>query len=294
MLLKKLQSKQLIHPPPWLPDNTHYLCIMGSFAYGVAGDDSDSDLYGWAIPNKEMVFPHLAGEIQGFGRQIKRFNQWQEHHVVFGTKEYDFSVYSIVRFFQLCMENNPNMVDALFVPERCILHCNAIGNIVRENRTLFLHKGCWNKFRGYAYSQLHKMSIKKPLPGSKRAKSVEEHGYCVKFAYHLVRLLYEVEEILTQGTLNLEANSEILKAVRRGEWTEERVQKFFEQKETALNEAYEKSSLPHSPPEEKIKELLMQCLEHHFGSLDKVLGQPDRYKNVLTQIEQICSSTLRG
>jgi predicted nucleotidyltransferase len=137
---------------------------MGSVAYGVAGDDSDSDIYGWCIPPKEMVFPHLAGQIPGFGKQIQRFQQYQQHHIIDEStkKEYDFSIYNIVKFFQLCMDNNPNMVDALFVPERCVLHCNAIGNIVRENRRLFLHKGCWHKFRGYAYSQLHKMSIKTP------------------------------------------------------------------------------------------------------------------------------------
>ncbi len=164
MLLNKLQSRNLIHPPPWLPSTTHYLCQMGSVAYGCAADDSDSDIYGWAIPPKEMVFPHLAGEIVGFGRQIKRFNQWQEHHIIDedAGKEYDFSIYNIVKYFQLLMENNPNMADSLFVPERCVLHCSAVGNIVRENRKLFLHKGCWHKFRGYAYSQLHKMAVKNP------------------------------------------------------------------------------------------------------------------------------------
>ena len=29
-----------------------------------------------------------------------------------------------------------------------------VGNLVREKRKLFLHKGAWPKFKGYAYSQL--------------------------------------------------------------------------------------------------------------------------------------------
>jgi uncharacterized protein len=290
MLLKNLKSKQLIHPPDWLPSTTQYLCLMGSVAYGVAGDDSDSDVYGWCIPPKEMVFPHLAGEITGFGRQIKRFEQWQEHHIIDKDvgKEYDFSIYNIVKFFQLCMENNPNMCDALFVPERCVLHCSAIGNIARENRKLFLHKGCWHKFRGYAYSQLHKMSSKEPDPESKRAASIEKYGFDVKFAYHVVRLIYEVEEILTTGNLHLDQNTEVLKAIRRGEWSEERVSQFFEQKEKALTKAYEESKLPYSPDEQKIKNVLLQCLEHHFGSLDKAYVEPDRYKNALREIGDIC------
>jgi predicted nucleotidyltransferase len=264
---------------------------MGSVAYGVAGDDSDSDIYGFCIPPKEMIFPHLNGEIMGFGRQIKRFEQWQEHHIQDENagKEYDFQIYSIVKYFQLCMENNPNMVDALFVPERCIIHCSAIGNIVRENRRLFLHRGCWHKFRGYSYSQLHKMSTKSPEVGSKREESIKKFGFDVKFAYHVVRLIYEVEQILTTQDLNLESNSEMLKAIRRGEWTEQRIIDFFEQKEKALNKAYEESTLPYSPDEQKIKKLLLECLEHHFGSLDKTYIEPDMYKNALLEIQEICN-----
>jgi len=290
MLLNKLQSKKLIHPPPWLSSTTSYLGIMGSVAYGVAGSDSDCDIYGFCIPPKEMIFPHLAGEILGFGKQIKRFDQWQEHHIKDEStkKEYDFQVYSIVKYFQLCMENNPNMLDALFIPERCIIHCDAIGNIVRENRKLFLHRGCWPKFRGYAYSQLHKMSIKTPEHGSKRYESVKKFGYDVKFAYHLVRLLYEVEEILTTGDLHLDQNSETLKAIRRGEWSQDRVEKFFEQKEHALNEAYKNSVLPWGPDEGAIKGILLKCLEHHFGSLEKCVVEPDRYKKVLLEIQELC------
>ena len=46
---------------------------------------------------------------------------------------------------------------------------------MRENRRLFLHKGAWPKFKGYAYSQLHKLAIKSPQ--GKRAELVAEHGY---------------------------------------------------------------------------------------------------------------------
>jgi len=163
MLLNKLKNKSLIHPPHWLPDNCVYLVQMGSVAYGVSNDSSDMDIYGYCIPPKEMVFPHLSGEIFGFGKQKKRFEQWQEHHIndPESRKEYDFSVYNIVKYFGLVMENNPNMVDSLFVPQRCIVHSTQIGEMVREKRKLFLHKGCFQKFKGYAFQSLHKAKTKK-------------------------------------------------------------------------------------------------------------------------------------
>lgn len=127
------------------------------------------------------------------------------------------------------------------------------------------------------------------LKASKRAIIVKDNSFDVKFAYHVVRLIFEVEQILTTGDLDLESNSETLKAIRRGEWTEQRVVDFFTQKEHALNKAYEESKLPYSPDEQKIKKLLLECLEHHFGSLEKAYFEPDRYKNAIMEIQEICS-----
>ena len=115
-------------------------------------------LYGWAIPMKEDIFPHLRGEVVGFGKQAKRFEQYQEHHVedrdalAGHGRTYDLTIFGIVKFFALAMENNPNIIDSLFTPTTCVLHCTKVGNLVRENRKLFLHKGAWPKFKGYAYS----------------------------------------------------------------------------------------------------------------------------------------------
>ena len=53
-----------------------------------------------------------------------------------------------MRFFQLVMENNPNMIDALFTPPNCVIHATRAGELVRENRRMFLHKGCWHRFNG--------------------------------------------------------------------------------------------------------------------------------------------------
>ncbi len=274
MLLNNLYKQNLIHPPKWLMDNVSYMTIMGSQAYGVSSDDSDLDVYGFCIPPKDLVFPHLAGEIPGFGRQIQRFEQWQEHHVTDPNKkiEYDFAVFSIVKYFQLCMENNPNMIDSLFTPRNCVIHSTAVSEIVRENRKLFLHKGSWHKFKGYAYAQMAKIRNKVNANNEKRAASIAEHGYDLKFAYHIVRLLNEVEQILVEGDLDLQRNREQLKEIRRGEWTIDQVETYFETKERTLEATYAASTLPHSPDEDRIKRLLLNCLEQHYGSLSAAVS----------------------
>ncbi|GAF86624.1 unnamed protein product, partial [marine sediment metagenome] len=181
---------------------------------------------------------------------------------------------------------NPNMIDSLYTPQRCVLHSTNIGNMVRDNRDMFLHKGCYHRFKGYAFSQIHKMDIKNPT--GKRKEIVDKYGYDTKYGYHLVRLLNECETILTEGTLDLQRNREQLKSIRRGEWTIERIKNYFEDKERQLEELYNKSKLQHSPDEGKIKELLLNCLEYHFGSLDKAVYIPNKFENALREISEIC------
>ncbi len=289
MILQELVDKELIKPPEWIPTNTHYLTIMGSVAYGVSSDTSDMDVYGFAIPRKDMVFPHLAGHIQGFGEQPERFEQWQQHHIEDKSagggkgRVYDFGIFNIVKYFHLLMDNNPNIIDSIYTPAECVLHMTHVGNLVRENKDIFLHKGCYPKFKGYAYSQMHKMTSKEPI--GKRVKIREEFGYDVKFAYHLVRLLNECEQILMNGTLNLRLNNEHLKAIRRGEVPEEEVRRWASDKEKQLEELFVKSELPAKPRKDEIKALLVRCLDHHYGSLKDCIEIPDKYKQVLQEVK---------
>jgi predicted nucleotidyltransferase len=289
-IVQKLTPQAKIHPPSWLPDNIHYLAIVGSEAYGASTGSSDIDIYGFCAPPLSMVFPHLAGEIPGFGRHVKRFEQWQEAHVKDEPREYDFTVYSIVKYFQLCMENNPNMVDSLFVPQNCVLHATRVGQMVRENRELFLHKGCWHKFKGYAFSQ--KSALTKTRENSHRHETIEKYGYDVKHAYHLVRLMDEVEQILESHTLDLQRNSALLRAVRTGEWSLQDVEDFFAKKEKYLETVYQQSTLRYSPDEPALKELLIACLEDTYGSLDHAVSMPGRERQALEKIYKVAHQAL--
>lgn len=291
---QRLAARKLALPPKWLPNAVVYETIMGSMAYGVSSDTSDMDVYGFCIPPKDMIFPHLTGEIPGFGQQVQRFEVFQQHHINDGDalggsgRLYDLTIFSIIKFFQLAMENNPNIIDSLFTPVTCVLHSTAIGEMVREQRRLFLHKGAWHKFKGYAFSQMHKMDIKTPQAGSKRSADVEKFGFDTKCAYHVVRLLDEVDQILTTGDVDLQRDRERLKAIRRGDWTAEQVREFFVRRERELETAYAESKLPHKPDEAAIKTLLLECLEAHFGSLKEAVVVPTQERELLAQIKSLC------
>jgi len=109
----------------------------------------------------------------------------------------------------------------------------------------------------------------------------------VKFGFHVVRLLNQAEQILTEHDLDLEKNREQLKSIRRGEWTKEQIQDYFTQKEKQLEEVYLKSDLRHKPAIKEIKELLLNCLEQYFGSLDKMVRVEKGNKLLLNEIQDV-------
>ena len=323
-----LVSKNLLpNTPAFLKNNVHYECMMGSVAYGVSDDTSDIDVYGFCIPPKKMLFPYSYGYILGFGKQPKPFQQLQHHHVkdIATQKEYDITIYNITKFFNLCLQNNPNMVDALFVPTRCVLHSTQIGEHVRNHRRLFLSKQVWHKFKGYAFGQLTKMHDKQakffaqyckkhdlpfdaslkellaPLKNlnpqdrekqvtmltaclnkleqngnrTKRLGVIAKHGYDTKFAYHVVRLIDECQQILEEGDLDLTRSRKHLKLIRNGEWSEEQVIAYFDKKLIILEELYAKSKLPTVPNQKRIKSLLFECLEMHYGNVEECMESDD-------------------
>ena len=286
--LKKVKDKGLITVnQKFVLTGLQYECITGSAAYGVSNTNSDLDIFGFCIPPKDMIFP--KGEIQGFGTQIQRFNQFQCHHVIDKEegKEYDFTIYSIIKYFQLCMEANPNFTDSLFSPRNLITHSTIISEMVRENRKLFLSKQCFKKMKSYAFSQMHKMKSKNPIPGSKRYEDVQVNGVDTKFQYHLVRLLDQAEQILLEGDLDLQRSKEKLKAIRRGEWKPDDIDKYFIDREQSLEKVYLESKLQQKPDEEKIKQLLLNCLEEYWGDLGDCIQLPNSTELIINELEEI-------
>lgn len=302
MLLHELEEKGLLGTgdakfpkPPWIANNTCYLTISGSISYGCADTNtdeaSDFDTIGICIPPKEILFPkYLLGFDPAPTLEPGESGVYEEHHIndpsARGGKgrQYDLNIYNITKFFFECLKCNPNLIDSLFTREECVLHCTKAGHILRENRKMFLSKLCWNTYKQYAFSQLHKMESKKPV--GKRKEQREKFGFDVKFGYNLVRILEECDQILSEGDIDLMRSRELLKTIRRGDWTQEQVIDFCHRKEKVLEEIYSKSALPAKPDAKQVRQLLVNILEHHYGSLEKYLPKaPDAAETLLKEIK---------
>jgi predicted nucleotidyltransferase len=259
--------------PNWLAANTHYLTIMGSEAYGCSQNKSDKDYYGICVPPVGYIFPHTQGLLDGFD-SIPRFEQWQKHHIDVhkdGSKICDFQVFSIVKFFRLAASGNANVLDCIFTPTDCIHHITSIGHLIRDNRKKFLSKRCWHTFRGYAASQYKKLKNKEYQGGRKEIVEADPEKVDRKFLYHTIRLLLEVEQIVEYGDIDLRRDRELYKAIRSAAITLEEIQQTIERLLNTLDAKFAESKLPNEPDHSNLKELLLKCLETHYGSIDKLI-----------------------
>lgn len=125
-------------------------CWAGSHLYGFNRPDSDEDFRGVFIPDKEYIY--------GLTKKIEQLEQ----------KEPDRVLYSLHKFIQLALKNNPNIIELLYVPDNKMIFCHPIWDVIRENANLILSKKCKHSFSGYAHDQLqrikgHKKWIDDPL-----------------------------------------------------------------------------------------------------------------------------------
>lgn len=280
------QKLGLIAPPPYLVDNLHLEAVMGSVAYGCnSPDKSDFDIRGVFAPPKAHCFPGLQGLVVGFD-DVPEHKAWQKAHVNDAARgrEFDFELHPITKFLKLCAMNNPDQMGLLFSRESNITHCSAVGRMLLDARRIFPSKLLWKRFRGYAADQFHRLK-KEGVPEGKRKELVQKYGYDVKFAYHCIRLLNQARQLLVAGEMDLMDGQEEYKAIRRGDWSFARLEQEFEARKLQVESVFLTTALPETPDAAVVRQLLLDCLEHHYGSLAKAVTRPDELAIALRDID---------
>lgn len=283
--LRSLSESKAVEFPPWMLDNLHYLTIVGSQAYHIATETSDLDITGFCLEPRECIVPSSYGYIPGFD-EIPAFKNYQKHSLRDNDDDrtYDLSVYGLVNFFHLLSDGNPNIVEMLFTGRECVLHSSDLGEKVRSNRNLFLSKTFAFKCRMYAHSQLSKLSRE---PEGKRKALVDKFGWDTKYQSHIYRLMYQSEEVLKGNGLVLEKYAELLKAVRRGEIKPDDTRQWFTEKERELEKLETKSSLPQKPDRQLVKNLLVECIQSHYGNVWDVVPTVKLSGDVVAQLKEL-------
>ncbi|MET7647512.1 nucleotidyltransferase domain-containing protein [Streptomyces sp. NPDC005426] len=212
-------------------DHTVYSCVMGSRAFGLATDGSDTDRRGVFLAPTPLFW---------------RFDKPPTH--VDGPAEEQFS-WELERFCELALRANPNVLECLHSP--LVERLDATGRELLSLRGAFLSRQAHQTFVRYALGQRRKLEADVRQYGAPRWKH----------AMHLLRLLASCRDLLRTGELTIDVGAarEELLAVRRGEvaWpeVERRMAGLAEENDAAAAV----SPLPAEPDRARVEDFLVRA-----------------------------------
>lgn len=232
-------------PHDTLLDRLEPFCILkgyrGSITHGTYEENTthdDKDIMGIFIGPEDVTFG--IHEMETVERMIDE-KQSQKR-----TAIWDIVYYSLKKYLNLVLKQNPNVLSLLWLDEKYYIKRTKWGQILINARQNLLSKQCYQSFSGYAHGQLHRMTHICPTGrmGMKRKELVKRFGYDVKNASHLIRLLKMGIEALVLGELIVERpDNNMLLEIKRGEWELKRVLEYADSLFKLMDEALVKSSL---------------------------------------------------
>lgn len=267
----------------FIKDNLLYEVVMGSQAYGVQTKDSDFDIVGVFMNRHQDLYPQQYGYILGFD-EYKSFKTKECKHtnkiVRPDGKDIEGEWRALTYFFWLISEKgSPNLVETLFVRRALVKYSHEIFYKFRDNRKRFLSMKTFHAFKGYCFQQLSRLRNHKrtwdtehKVENESRRCLYEKTGYDTKQAYHPLRLLDSIHQIITEGDLDLMRNKEECKAMRNGEWGDWK--KFENYVDTRLKELENMATritlaVPNRPQREVLHTFLDEAIEGYYGTHDK-------------------------
>lgn len=237
----------------------------GSVVYGTSTGASDADEMGVCIPPPEYV----AG--------LRHFELY-EHHTAWerpgGLRnrsvpgDLDLTIYSARKFLVLAMNGNPSIIEKLFTPHEHVITATTLGRELME-----LHPHVVSRLAGPRYLRcLHRQRLDLLSHEGKgrdvtRPELVEEFGYDVKFAAHMVRLGFMGRELLETGRLTLPMRGielEVVRAIRKGEWSMRGCLTLAEDLEYQVGRLQATSQLPAQPDRDRVDAWLVEAHQRHW------------------------------
>lgn len=147
-----------------LTTEPHHLllkCISGSKAYNLHLPSSDTDVKGiFVLPQRQLYGLEQVSQV--------------------ANTTNDEVYFEIGRFIDLLSKNNPNILELLSTPKRCVLFRHPLMMLVRPED--FLSRLCKETFAGYARTQIKKargLSKKIHRPMEKERKAVLDFCFVV-------------------------------------------------------------------------------------------------------------------
>ena len=226
-----------------------YSAIVGSRGYGVAEESSDTDIMGVGIEPIEDILG-----LRNFEQTITSDDTGQQ------------TIYGLKKYLRLAIRGNPTINELLWAPTlvREDPYTAMLEGIKRE----LLSRRTLKSYFHYMDDQIARLKGERGQKNVNRIDLVEKFGYDTKYAYHIVRLGLMGQTIGQTGRIYMpvdDFHKEILIAIRRGEWSLEKVLETAERGKQGIEHWIHHSVLPERPDEGKIEEVLIAIYRRAYG-----------------------------
>ena len=208
-----------------------YRVIVGSRAYGLHTEASDTDRRGIYLPPAEL--------------------QWSLYEVPeqLENKDTEECYWELRKFLLLALKANPNILECLYSP--LIETITPLAQELLAMRDIFLSRLVYQTYNGYVMSQFKKLE-----------QDIRARGEIKwKHAMHLIRLLLSGVTVLKEGfvPVRVDEHRDELLAIRRGElsWDEVNARRLGLHKE--FDAALAITKLPERPDYEKANAFLIRA-----------------------------------
>jgi predicted nucleotidyltransferase len=208
-----------------------YRCVIGSRAYGLDTDESDTDRRGIYLAPAELQWS-LFGAPEQFEDNAAQSCYWE-----------------LQKFLGMALRANPNILECLYSP--IVEKTTDLGAELIAGRQAFLSQMIFQTFNGYAMSQFKK--IEQDLRNTGEIKW--------KHAMHLLRLLLTGASALRQGHIpvRVENHRDRLLSVKRGEVEWSDVNNWRKELHKDFERALAETKLPERPDYERANAFLINA-----------------------------------
>ncbi|REJ68199.1 MAG: nucleotidyltransferase domain-containing protein [Planctomycetota bacterium] len=212
-------------------DRVIYRCVVGSRAFGLDTDSSDTDRRGIYLPPADLHW-----SLYGVPEQLE-------------NDETEEAYWELQKFLIMALKGNPNILECLYTP--IVEHVTPLAQELLDMRDSFLSRLVYQTFNGYVMSQFKRMQAGLRNQGKVKPKHV----------MHLMRLLLSGIHVLREGTVRVDVGEhrEQLLAIKSGELTWEDVEAWRMQLHKDFDQALEETSLPERPDYECANDFLVRA-----------------------------------
>jgi predicted nucleotidyltransferase len=173
--------------------------------------------------------------------------------------ELDLSMYGLREYLRLVLKGNPTLTELLFVPKEMCSVYKAGARLIQDMATKMVSQRTLRAYLGYMANQRERLLGERGQKRTNRPELVEAYGYDTKYAYHVLRLGCQGNQLAAKGRLEFPLEGHVrasLLSVRKGEVCLNDAVEWMTELERLLEIKLKASELPAEPDYVRVEKMM--------------------------------------